>query len=324
MNKGLVSGTLAFFSGFSAIALFGITILKVGPMLKLNLIESSWLVAIPLVTGAFLRIPFSLLVNKLGKWVLFIQLFIGLIGLVGIIFTLIDIRTLPNAYNLLLLFGAIAGTGISTFSSGITYVSYFYPKRKQGTALGIFAGLGNTAPGIFTIILPLALAKLGLIYSYIAWALFLGLMIILFVILSPCPPYLKYLKKIKSEDRIKELLNIEGLDIIPLSSPKESIKESTKNLRVWALVLMYWTSFGGFEALTEWLPTYWKEFMHIPTIESGILTGVLYSLLTALIRVLGGWWSDIYSGERVTVISFLTMIIGSLTFVLAYSFLIGP
>ncbi|MCY0862743.1 MAG: hypothetical protein OWQ52_10040 [Metallosphaera prunae] len=62
-NRGLVSGTLAFFAGFAAVALFGTTALRIGPLLHLNLVEVSWLVAIPTLTGAFLRIPFSLLVD---------------------------------------------------------------------------------------------------------------------------------------------------------------------------------------------------------------------------------------------------------------------
>lgn len=320
-NRGLASGTLAFFSGFAAVALFGTTALKVGPILHLNLVELSWLVAIPTLTGAFLRIPFSLMVDRWGKWTLFVQLLIGLAGMIGIIFTLNGIHTSPPmvTYYGLLLFGAIAGTSISTFSSGITYVSYFFPQRKQGTALGIFAGLGNTAPGIFTVILPYALVLLGLVYAYVAWAIFLALATVIYGLVSVNPPFLRYIKEGKSRDVAEALVRAEGLDVIPSNSLGSSLRSAARNGKVWALVFMYLTSFGGFEAMTEWLPTYWKGFLHVTPIEAGLLTGVVYSLLTALIRVFGGWSSDRLGGEVVSVFAFVIMIVGSLVFLSAGS-----
>ena len=319
-SRGLISGTLAFFSGFAAVALFGTTVLKIGPVLHLSLVESSWLVAIPLVTGAFLRIPFSLLVDKLGKHTLTIQLVIGLIGMLGIIYTLEQLKTLSSstAYSLLLLFGALAGTGISTFSSGVTYVSYFFPQKKQGTALGTYAGFGNAAPGIFTVILPFALASLGLVYAYVAWAIFLILMIIIYNVIALDPPFIHYTKQGKSREEAKALALQEGFDVIPAESLAESLKRSAKNITTWALVFMYFTSFGGFEALTEWLPTYWKGFLNVAPIEAGFLTGVVFSLVAALIRVFGGYMSDKVGGEVVSAVAYIIMIIGSLTFIVSH------
>ena len=93
------------------------------------------LVAIPLVTGALLRIPFGALVDAVGgRRIILTQLAIALIGMVGliIILHLIVSRSLTGlmGYTLLMLFGAIAGTGISTFASGIAYVSYWFPQRR--------------------------------------------------------------------------------------------------------------------------------------------------------------------------------------------------
>ncbi len=58
------------------------------------------------------------------------------------------------------------------------------------------------------------------------------------------------------------------------------------------LVVMYFISFGGFEALTEWLPTYWTNYLSLSIAMAGLMTGIVYSLLTALMRVPGGWFSD--------------------------------
>ncbi len=58
-TTGLIAGTIAFFAGFAAVALFGITVHTVAPLLHLNIVEVGWLVAIPLVTGAYLEYPLA-------------------------------------------------------------------------------------------------------------------------------------------------------------------------------------------------------------------------------------------------------------------------
>lgn len=313
-RMGLLSATIAFFAGFAAVALYGITVHKLASILHLSVMEVGWLVAIPLVTGAFLRIPFSALVDTWGgKRVILLQLFISIIGVIGIILTLQNIASLSSslAYKLLLLFGALAGTGISIFSSGITYVSYWYPKREQGTALGIYAGFGNTAPGIFTAIIPYALITLGLIGAYLGWLLFLIVVTIIFLFVSSDNYYQQLLKKGYSDTEAKRISQELGQEIFPTSA-KETLKNAARLWQVWLLVILYFISFGGFEALTEWLPTYWTEFIGVTITEAGILTGIVYSLLTALFRVPGGFWSDRYGGEKIAIISYGILTFGSL------------
>ena len=54
-------------------------------------------------------------------------------------------------------------------------MSYWFPQQRQGRALAIYAGVGNLAPGAFSLILPLALNWYGLSVSYVAWLVFLGI-----------------------------------------------------------------------------------------------------------------------------------------------------
>jgi nitrate/nitrite transporter NarK len=68
-------------------------------------------------------------------------------------------------YPLVFLCGALSGCGIATFSVGTTQTSYWYPKDRQGTVLAVCAGLGNSSPGLFTLLLPIALAALGLVVT---------------------------------------------------------------------------------------------------------------------------------------------------------------
>ncbi|WP_369609576.1 nitrate/nitrite transporter [Sulfurisphaera javensis] len=311
-SQALITGTLAFFIGFAAVALFGTTAHKISSILHLSIVEIGWLVAIPLVTGSLLRIPFSALVEKYGgKRIILIQLIIALIGMIGIVITLTLIhKILYIGYFMLILFGALAGTGISAFSSGITYVSYWFSLRKQGLALGLFAGIGNTAPGIFTAILPIALICLGLIGAYVIWSLILVVGLTIFAIFG-IDAYYFQLRKIYKEKTLEEAKKL-GEEIIPTDSALTSLSNALRIWKVWLLVIMYLTSFGGFEALTEWLPTYWQEFLHVNIVEAGLLVGVLFSLIAALIRVLGGWLSDIFGGENVSLVAYIILLLGSL------------
>ncbi|QXJ32214.1 MFS transporter [Saccharolobus shibatae] len=317
-NLGLIAGTIAFFAGFAAVALFGTTAHLIANYLNLSIVEIGWLVAIPLVTGAFLRIPFSALVDKYGgRRILITQLIIALAGMIGLIFTLRAILSheITNhlvGYAFVMTFGAIAGTGISTFSSGITYVSYWFPQKRQGFALGFYAGIGNTAPGIFTAILPFTLASIGLIYSYATWASFLGIMIVVFSIVGFDAYYFQIVKKKKNHNEAIRIAREAGEELFPTGSATKSLVDAAKVWSVWLLVVMYFISFGGFEALTEWLPTYWTKYVGVSTVEAGILTGILFSLVTALIRVLGGWLGDRVGGEKAALASYIVMIFGSL------------
>ncbi|BDR92945.1 MFS transporter [Vulcanisaeta souniana] len=324
-TTGLIAGTIAFFAGFAAVALFGITVHTVAPLLHLNIIEVGWLVAIPLVTGALLRIPFGALVDNVGgRRIILTQLIIAIIGMIGLILTLHAILTHSIGssilgYALLMLFGAVAGTGISTFASGIAYVSYWFPQRRQGYALGAYAGFGNAAPGIFTAILPYALAGLGLIGAYTAWAVFLVIMTAVFTIIGYDAYYFQLVKRVghnEAERLAKEL----GEELIPSGSAIRSLSESARIWRTWLLVIMYFISFGGFEALTEWLPTYWTNYLSLGIAMAGFMTGVVYSLITALMRVPGGWFSDKWSGERVAIISYIILVIGSIIMMLSHNF----
>jgi len=83
------------------------------------------------------------------------------------------LETEPILVPLLLTHRALCGCDIVTFSVGICQVSYWFPRGSQGTALGVYGGVGNLAPGVFTLLLPLALATMGLSGAYGAWFLML-------------------------------------------------------------------------------------------------------------------------------------------------------
>lgn len=324
-TSGLVAGTVAFFAGFAAVALFGTSAHQIAQVLDLPIVEVGWLVSIPIVSGAFLRIPFSALVDRYGgKPILTAQLIIALTGMIGLIFVLRailsrDITSASTGYVLVMLFGALAGTGVSTFSSGITYVSFWYPRDKQGFALGTYAGFGNVAPGIFTAALPFALISIGLVYSYISWTIFLTMLIVVFLVTGSDSYCLQLLKRGKTYDEAVRISGEMGQELFLSRSATRSLANSAREWRIWLLVVMYFISFGGFEALTEWFPTFWQNYVIVSPAESGLLTGIVFSLVTAIIRVPGGFFSDRFGGELVAMFSYSIMIAGSIIMVFSSS-----
>ncbi|MEM0047066.1 MAG: MFS transporter [Fervidicoccaceae archaeon] len=324
-RRALIAGTTAFFGGFAAVALFNITAKTLSETLNLSLLQIGWLVAIPTLTGSLMRIPFGAMVDRYGgRRIILLQLLLALIGMIGLLLSIGAImnRSITSStlgYALLMFFGAVAGIGISVFSSGIAYVSYWFPQRKQGYALGFYAGIGNTAPGIFTGILPYAVASLGLLGSYAAWMLILIVVILIFFFTGKDPYYFQLLKKYNRERAIEEARKL-GQELIPTGSARESLMKASKLFRTWIFVILYFTSFGGFLALTSWLPTYWQKLFSLPSSQAGLISGILFSLLASLIRVAGGWTSDRAGGERVAVLSFTVILLGSTIMMLSASF----
>ena len=150
-GKALFGATVGFFIGFGAVSLFGPTAHSFIEVMKLTPGQVGILVAIPMLTGSLLRIPFGAWVdNNGGKLPFLILLLLSVVGIAGLYWLLIT--RYPDhlgqaQYPWLLLFGALGGCGIASFSVGIGQVSYWFPKNRQGWALGTYAGTRQHFPG---------------------------------------------------------------------------------------------------------------------------------------------------------------------------------
>ena len=115
-------------------------------------IEIGWLMGIPILTGAIFRLPAGILTDKFGgKPVFTVLLLLCAIPLVALSF--VDSFW---GYAFCSLGFGLAGT---SFAVGIAYTSVWFPKEKQGTALGIF-GAGNAGAAITTLVGPKLLSFL--------------------------------------------------------------------------------------------------------------------------------------------------------------------
>lgn len=324
-KQALKATTLAFFVGFAAVALFGTTAAKLKEIIQLTPLEISLLVAVPALTGSLLRIPFSAWVDTTGgkkpMLVLFSLSLIGMLGLTFMMLTLYPDGLRKGHYILMLLFGALAGCGIATFSVGASQVSYWFPLKAQGKALAIYAGVGNLAPGIFTFLLPLAVAGVDLGGAYVIWFSILAVGAVLYAFLGCNAWYFQYRRQGLSPEQAREKALSSGQELFPVDGLRKSLAESARVWQTWALVSIYFTTFGGFVALTAWLPTYWIQFHNLTPVVAGILTAT-YSILTSLVRIVGGVLSDRLreGGENTGILSLLIMLMGALMLTLSVEY----
>ncbi len=324
-RQGLFGTTLGFFFGFAAVSLYGPTAVKFKEAMDLSPALLGFLVAIPSLSGSLLRIPFGAWVDTTGgkkpfSWLLLLSL----IGLGGVTFLLKFTYPgqMQGLYPIVLFFGFLSGCGIATFSVGIGQTSYWYPQKKQGAALGIYAGLGNLAPGIFSLLLPVYLTYYGFISAYFAWFIFLLIGTILYLRYGTDAYYFQFrqlkLSAAESRERAQKL----GQEIFPTGNMMDSLINSAVKLNTWALVALYFTTFGGFIALTAWFPIYWSQFQGFSPVKAGLFTAI-FSILASLLRVAGGSIADKSGGEKVSLISLVLVLVSALVLSFTESIAIG-
>lgn len=317
-SQALWLATLGFFGGFAGVAIFGPMVPKFTELLGLSPFEAGVLAAMPSLTGSLLRIPFGAAVDRVGGKRPFLALLaltnVGVLALLGLLATSYP-DGMAGTYSLLLLLGALIGCGIATFSVGIAQVSYWFPKREQGGALGVYAGLGNTSPGLSTMALPIAVGAIGILGAYSVWfAILLAITIIYALFIHDAPWF--QLRARGEQAEPTRLVELGGSELLPRGSAVAGLRHAAAIPATWALVFFYFLSFGGFLAFTSWLPTYWHAMYGSALREAGLLTAA-FSLVSALIRVPGGLLSDRVSIRYALTGNFLLMLAG--TVVLSFS-----
>ncbi len=321
-RQGLAMGTWGFFIGFAAVALYGPAAHTFQLSMHLSPALVGLLVAAPQLTGSLLRIPFGAWVDKSGGRLPMLTLFgMSIVGMWGLVFILV---TVPNAgpaiYPLVILFGFMSGCGVASFSVGVPQVSYWFPRNRQGTALGIYGGIGNLAPGLFTLALPFAIAALGLAGSYLAWLAFLLIGAGIYGWLALDAPYFQLRARGESVERAQVLAAEAGEELMPKGSVWGALIAAADEPPTWGLVFLYFVSFGGFLALTAWFPIYWVNLHGFSPKAAGALGGIGFSVLAALARVLGGSLSERFGGERFAVFGFILVVLGAAALTAVTSF----
>lgn len=314
-RRGLSMATLAFGIGLTSIVYFGVA----GPAFKESLGLSGAMLGLllssPHLSKALLRIPFGAWVDEVGGRKPFLILLslmtVGMGILVGVLLAYYPARFDADLFPVLLGAGFLVGTGGATFSVGIPQTSFWYPRGRQGYALGVYAGAGNVAPGIMNYAMPLLIAAWGLSGAYLGWLALAVVATVAYAIWGVDSPYFQIRKQGMSETRAVEAARAAGQSVFPSGNTWDSLKKSAGNRRTWVLVFLYTISFGGgFTALTAWFPTYWILFHGVGLATAGLLAAT-FTVYGSLIRIPGGSLSDRFGGENVATVSFGIMAVGA-------------
>lgn len=322
-QRSLIGATIGFFIGFGAVSLFGPTAQSFIKAMHLAPSQVGLLVAVPMLTGSLLRIPFGAWVDRNGGKLPFLALLltsvVGIGGLYWMLLTLYPDHLTQAHYPLLLFFGALGGCGIATFSVGIGQVSYWFPRHEQGKALAFYGGFGNTSPGLVAIILPMIIAVGGLWAGYLVSLIIVIAGIAVYIAIGRDAPFFQLGRRGLSPAQARARAAAHGQELFPSPSVLQTLRDSATSWRTWPLVLLYFTSFGGFLALTAWLPIFWTSYYDAPHwVALGLTAG--FSLFSSVLRVPGGAWADRFGGERVAMIAYAILLGGALTMAYAPTF----
>jgi NNP family nitrate/nitrite transporter-like MFS transporter len=305
-HKNLALSILSEHLGFSIWVLWTIVVINLGNIgIKMSVPELFWLTAVPNLVGSFLRLPYTFAVPRFGgrRWTTMSTtlLFVPTL-LLAIVVPSGWLAGLGHTVQLwvLLICAATAGLGGGNFSSSMFNISFFFPERKKGLALGLNAAGGNLGVAVAQLFVPLALivgvpaaaVKLPVHKVHMASA---GLMWLPFIALAAllASRYMDTLAQVKAD--------------------KGPYVTALKNRQTWVMSFLYIGTFGSFIGYSFALPlvikTTFPDFLanhpFIATYLAGL--GFVGALIGSVSRPLGGWLSDKVGGARVTLVCFLGM-----------------
>jgi NNP family nitrate/nitrite transporter-like MFS transporter len=304
-GKGIASRNLwisipALLLGFAVWMVWSVVVVNlpnVGFQYSTN--QLFWLTALPGLSGATLRIFYSFMVPIFGgrKWTA-ISTASLLIPALGIGFAVQDINT---SYPTMLVLALLCGFGGGNFASSMANISFFYPKAQKGTALGMNAGLGNLGVSVVQFVVPLVIAagvfgalggepqswsKAGQVKQM--WMQNAGFIWVPFIALTSILAWL-------------------GMNDI--ASAKASFADQAvifKRKHNWLMCWLYTGTFGSFIGYSAAFPLLIKtQFPDVNPLEYAFLG----PLVGALARVAGGVLADKAGGARVTLWTFVVMIL---------------
>ena len=174
---------------------------------------------------------------------------------------------------------------------------------------------------MFSLVLPIALQNLGLAACYLCWLGFLVIGTAGYWLLGRNAWYFQLRAAGVEPARAQTDARAAGQELFPAGTFVQTLKLSAGVWQTWALVGVYFTTFGGFVALTSWLPTYWTSAFSVGVVAAGLLTA-LYSLTASGMRVVGGVLADsLYEGgKNCSILSLFIMLTGATIMTTALSF----
>ena len=288
--KALSLTTIAFTACFAVWTIFAIIGVQIKKDLELTETQFSLLVGMPILTGSLIRLFLGIWADQYGG---------RPILLVVMISSAICTWLLVYADTYLLLLLTALGVGISggSFVVGISYLSKWYSKERQGTALGIY-GMGNVGAAVTKFVAPFVMVAYGWHMVAQVWAVALFVVAILYWVLTKDEPEL--VERRKAGGKPKSVATA----LAPL-----------KKLQVWRFSLYYFFVFGAFVALALWLPRYYVGAYGLDIKVAGMLAAI-FSVAGSAFRAVGGYLSDRYGARKVMYVTFIVCVV--CCFILSY------
>jgi NNP family nitrate/nitrite transporter-like MFS transporter len=269
----LAMNTLAFTVNFAVWTMFSVIGIRIKEQHGLNETEFGLLVATPILTGSLIRLPLGILTDRFGgRIIFFLQMITVAVPTYGLAFA--------TEYWQYLVIGLFVGLAGGSFAVGIAYTSAWFPKERQGTAMGIF-GAGNAGSAVTNLAAPLIIVAFGWRAVPQVYSVAMLVMAVVFWFCTYPDPQLEARRQRGKWPTLSDQL-------APLAE-----------LRLWRFGLAYFFVFGGFVALALWLPKYYIAEYGL-SLQSAAFITMFFTLPSGLIRALGGWISDRFGGSTTT------------------------
>lgn len=257
--------------------------------------ELFWLTALPGLSGATLRIFYSFMVPIFGgrRWTAISTASLA----IPAIWMGIAVQDPTTSFWEFALIALLCGFGGGNFASSMANISFFFPAKQQGTALGLNAGLGNAGVSVMQLVAPFVITTGSLSFMFGSaqslqdggqlWLQNAGLVWVPFIILFTVLAWF-------------------GMNDI--ASASSSFREQAVIFRrkhQWVMSWLYIATFGSFIGYSAGFPMLIKT--QFPE-QDALQFAFLGPLVGALIRPVGGWFADKLGGARVTFWNFVVMI----------------
>ncbi|MDT8861045.1 NarK family nitrate/nitrite MFS transporter [Alkalihalobacillus sp. MEB130] len=256
------------------------------------------LAAVPGLVGASLRFVYTFAVGKFGgrNWVVF-STGVLLIPTLGIGFA---VQNPDTPYWVMLTLAALCGLGGGNFSSALANISFFFPKKEKGTALGINGGLGNMGVSVVQFVTPLIIAVSTFAFiggegQVLANGQEIWLQNAAFIWVIPIV--------------VMTIVAYFGMDNLPTA--QQSVKDQfviVKRKHTWIMTILYVATFGSFIGYGAAFPLLLRS-----QFPDYVALAFLGAFLAAAFRPVGGWVSDKFGGARVTTYVLIAMTLGALS-----------
>ena len=258
----VTASTTAFTVCFMVWMMFAVIGIPIKETLKLNETQFGILVALPVLTGSLIRLPLGMWTDRFGGRIVFFILMLS---------TVVPIWLIGQAteYWQFLVTGLFVGIAGGSFTVGIAYCARWFPKNRQGLAMGIF-GAGNTGAAVNKLIAPSIVVAYGWTAVPQVYAVTMLVTALAFWMFS-----------------YTDAEHSTGGSHVTVGEQLAALKDPT----VWRYSQYYSIVFGGYVALSLWMTKYYISEYGFD-IRLAALFAAAFIIPGGVLRAVGGWFSD--------------------------------